>query len=190
MRLSSNTDPFCIRTANDVCLTCANGYYVQSSTGRCVVANLNCLRSDENGNCTACLPNYMLIKGNCIFPVRQCKEYSENGKCSTCEVGYYLTHDVCYPRDLTCQSYNSADQCIGCITTYYLIKGRCVFPALGFDPLCTDYLNSYCVACEVGSYLDNFVCRTVDSKCLSFDFKAAKCMECKKGFRAIGAACY
>lgn len=174
---TSDVDPYCLKLVDNKCTTCANGYFVSNTTGKCTPLNSNCLVVDvRTGLCTKCLPSLLLLNGTCVYPIENCVKYSVNYTCIQCSSsGYQLKNGICNNKDLTCAEYNSTGKCIKCINTYYLIKGKCIYPTFGFDPLCTDYIGSFCSACKTGSYLVNYICQAVDVNCIAFNYQRSIC---------------
>lgn len=111
------------------------------------------------------------------------------GKCESCRLGYFLKQGRCYYNDVTCAAYDTQGKCTQCVTTYYLVNGQCVYPSFGFDPLCVNYVHSYCVECQKDSFLSNYRCRAVDKNCLEFDVQNVRCKKCAKGYWAQGFDC-
>lgn len=180
----------CIILSGSQCQTCVNGYYPDPSSGRCVPLSLNCLAHNmQTGDCTQCLPQLILINNNCIVPVNKCIQYYGNATCANCDTGYYLKGTLCFPKDVTCAAYDPQGNCQTCLVTYYLINGVCVFPALGFDPLCSTYVNSYCTACSPGSYLSNYRCVSIDINCTRFDPASSLCTACANSLTPLGPNC-
>ena len=169
-----------------------NGYYVDSKSGRCKPTNLNCQENDNQGQCTSCLPNYLLVGGNCVVPIKKCIDYKSNGLCIACDTGYFLSHKtygICYPKDITCSSYDSNGNCQTCIATYHIFKGKCIFPAFGFDSQCGEYVNGYCTSCVSGYFLWHYKCRKIDVNCREFDEKKKKCLVCNVDKNPSGPFC-
>jgi hypothetical protein len=75
------------------------------------------------------------------------------------------------------------------VATYYLVRGKCVFPSMGFDPLCTSYLNSFCSSCRQGSFLANYRCFPIDPDCTAFDYTRLRCLHCANGLAIRGVGC-
>lgn len=181
-------DPYCISIQGVNCLRCVNGYYL-GQNGICTPLSLNCLKHNLNdGTCVKCIEPYILLGLDCVYPVENCVSYRD-GKCEKCPAGYFLKLGLCYMNDVTCQAYDPVGNCVQCVPTYYLIGGQCVFPSLGYDPLCTAYSNSYCVECQRGSFLSNYRCRAIDASCDDFDVKSLRCNRCVNGKTARGVGC-
>jgi hypothetical protein len=180
-------DPFCIRINGTDCNLCANGYFVDEN-GTCSALSLNCLAHDPNGTCLECLAGFILVSSNCIQTVDKCLDYSGEG-CSECAKGYFLKRGLCYQLDETCFFYDANGTCLECVATYYLINGSCVYPSLGFDPLCTTYVNSFCTSCRKGSFLANYRCMAIDSNCMSFDPAKFRCLKCANAMKPHGIGC-
>jgi hypothetical protein len=147
------------------------------------------IQNSTNGACLVCLSPYALMNNECIYPTANCLLYSANNSCYQCSQGYYLQDQTCYPNDITCTSYDIIGRCAKCVDTYYLINSACVYPALGFDPYCTVYANSYCTSCLIGYFLLNYRCAPIDAHCLSFDYKSGVCLNCDLGLLIRGANC-
>lgn len=80
---------------------------------------------------------------------------------------------------LLCDSYNkSTGKCITCTPGYFFQNDDCIYPALGVDPACTYYTNSYCSQCKQGYFLQNYFCTEIDPKCLDFDYSKSICKKC------------
>jgi len=155
-----------------------------------VPLSLNCLSNDlQTGLCTQCLPLLILVNGSCIVPIDKCIQYSNNSCIQCTSQAYYLKNGLCYNKDVTCGEYDTQGNCKTCVTTYFLVNGACIFPALGFDPLCNNYLNGYCTVCKSGSYLSNYACQQIDQNCVSFDYQKSICLQCSPGYSPQGGSC-
>lgn len=52
---------------------------------------------------------------------------------------------------------------------------------MGFDYHCENYSGVYCSKCSAGFYLKDYICRTIDIRCLNFNFDINQCVQCSSG---------
>lgn len=139
--------------------------------------------SKDNGYCASCYSGYFLFNYKCVSSqdlyIPFCKIVGQNGKCAECQDRYYLSNDACLPVSLLCDTFNKlTGKCLTCTPGYFFQNDECIYPALGIDPACTFYTNSYCSQCKPGYFLQNYFCTQIDSKCLDFDYSKNTCKKC------------
>jgi hypothetical protein len=190
---SQNNDPYCIKTQGTVCLTCASGYYL-SSSGACAQLNSLCKNSDmTNGNCLDCYPGYALSGNTCIvaaaISIAYCAQVVGN-VCSSCINGYYVSNGACAMVSVLCATYDqSTGVCLSCIPGYVFQANQCIYPSLGIDPYCSQYVNSYCTQCSSGYALVSYVCNPIDPNCTQYNQASNACTACSQGKTPQGPSC-
>jgi hypothetical protein len=147
-----------------------------------------------NGQCTICYTGYALVSGNCVLGqnvyIPYCKMADSQGKCSQCIDRYYMSNGTCTSVDITCNNYdNNTGNCLDCVSGYVFQDKQCILPALGIDPYCTYYTNSYCTSCQTGYFLQNYACTLIDSNCLQFDYTSNACVSCQNNTSPSGPNC-
>ncbi len=83
-------------TKEDKCQTCAYGYYLDATSGKCKQSPsgiLNCLTYQNGNTCLACQGDFYLINNSCLAvttPVTNCSNYKTDSICATCNAGSYI----------------------------------------------------------------------------------------------------
>lgn len=147
-------------TAQNVCTSCVEGYYV-SADGACTgCADSNCVSCTDGGICTSCVEGYYVDSlgrcSACSLSNAHCVYCSDEHTCSQCEWGYFV---------------NDINRCSGCSLT----NPNCVF--------CSD--KNTCTTCQWGFYLDAFnrcsgVAVPCDQNCDKryCDYMTGQCSKC------------
>ena len=92
---------------NSNCITCASGYFMNSS-GFCLPCSSNCSTCEGiEGNCTSCTANYDLVNNTCL---------------ASCQSGFYRNYlGDCLKCDVGCKECSgNASNCISCSVGYTL----------------------------------------------------------------------
>lgn len=181
--VTNNTDPYCIKIQGSICLQCANGYFL-GSNGVCQQVNPLCKGYNQtSGACISCYTGYFLQGVTCVIPsavsIPYCTLLNAAGACIQCQSSYYVNGNVCSPVSILCATYDQqTGLCTSCVNGYFYQGGVCIYPALGLDPACEHYTNSYCDQCATGFYLSNYVCTQIDQNCIQFDYQNSVCTSC------------
>jgi proprotein convertase subtilisin/kexin type 5 len=191
---SLNSDPYCIKVQGAACITCANGYYLASSTGLCTALNSMCKDSDmTNGNCLSCYGGYTLSNFNCIVAaavyIPYCSQVVGN-VCGQCINGYYVKDGACAMVSILCGTYDQATgACTSCIPSAFFQDNTCITPALGPDSYCSYYVNGYCTQCKGGYALLNYMCNPIDPLCTQYNPATNVCITCSQNKTPMGPSC-
>lgn len=212
-------DQNCFTTVNGSCTRCADSYVInqtgicQQITIGCLTFN------STTNRCIVCLPTYIMNSlGYCTLnngvspsivdsatalnistitnPDANCLQRDNNGLCTNCITRYYLISGICVAVPAQCQTYNMmTGKCITCIANYELYsQGNqteyCVQMPNATDPNClvTD-LNSFCIRCKVGYYINNGVCYIANTMCKTFDLIGGQCLTCYDGYTLEQSNC-
>lgn len=159
--------------ANNVCLSCATNYVLNSNT--CIFWLPNC--STMNGNvCQKCNTNYQLdVNGRCVLIPRipNCASQIDS-VCSACVTGYNLVNNQCVFNIPNCAQVNGL-VCAKCNVNYFITSdGKCeAIPKILNCNQQTDYI---CSSCNSGWTLSNNTCVYVIENCaLVNNMVCAKC---------------
>lgn len=159
-----------------LCLTCA-ALYTVNSTGLCVQCNvLNCATCQQANVCANCAPSYTLASTNiCIScNIDKCTSCLSNAICSACNdtassVEYFPSSNgnLCVQCDLSlvnmtnCQSCSADNSCAVCAPGYQV-----------YSP--TTNGNNVCIPCAFAN-------------CLTCNF--AGCQTCAPGYNPVNGTC-
>ena len=153
-------------TSDTICASCANGFYVNSSSlcSTCTINNCKtCLKVGLNLSCTLCNSGYRLASGQCIVCPSNCNTCTLSGStsiCSQCLSGYYLTGGACSIVTVTinnCQIYSSSSSCSSCVSGYYLKYSQC-YPCSLLCTTCDGDGFGNCLTCNSLANLFNKMC--------------------------------
>jgi hypothetical protein len=167
---NTNTDPYCIKSKDTFCITCANGYYLAPS-GNCTQTNPLCRTSDPTtGACNDCYSGYTLAPPTCIVAASVNIPYCQTVvgiSCTFCISGYFVKDGGCALANVLCATYDPQNgTCFSCVPGYVFQNAGCILPALGIDPFCQLYdPNSFCSQCVAGYALVSYVCTQIDVNC-------------------------
>lgn len=167
---NTNNDPYCIKSKDTFCITCANGFYLAPS-GNCTQVNPLCKASDPTtGACTDCYSGYTLAPPTCIVAAAVNIPYCQTVvgiSCTFCISGYFVKDGGCALANVLCAYYDPQNgTCWSCVPGYVFQNGGCILPALGIDNFCQVYdTNSFCSQCVSGYALVNYVCTQIDVNC-------------------------
>lgn len=132
----------------------------------------NCV-SMNNGVCTQCISNYVVVSGQCQPLIPNCTAYNLlTGICITCANGYTLQNQNCVQSQITptitnCQVVdpNNTSNCLICVYGYFPSGSTCQI----VSSLCNGFnvQTGACFACLYSLTLLNGKC--IDSNCLSIN---------------------
>lgn len=181
---------------NQTCLTCYNGFYYNVNTKACVIGNANCKTSNSsNGLCLTCFDGYQLGGGNCVLASSVINNVGSNVYCTQfngtacvkCMNRYYVKDNTCYSIDPNCLTYNATTgYCLTCYSGYSVSSlGNCFLPNSNTisDPYCTSVINSKCINCLNGWYVDQLTghCTLMSILCVNYDMLTGHCNQCASG---------
>jgi len=113
------------------CWTCAPGFTLNPSTGKCVACADNCSFCSHIGKCFTCKAGYHLAAdGTCATNMLpNCEYINVNGECISCKLGFYLVHSsngstTCDRCDAACNACadKGPQECTQCAVTKVSIK--------------------------------------------------------------------
>lgn len=142
---------------NGTCRTsCLSGYYVDTTSNRCIQCPLPCLVCTNRTVCSSCQSPYMLSGTTCI---------------SNCSIGYYYNSSLssCVNCSLPHCSYCTASGCLNCQSNYYSVYTN-------------NILTNCTILCPTGSYGDSISmnCTNCFTNCLACS-NYSWCNNCSSG---------
>lgn len=96
VRTYLDTNCILYKASEDKCDTCAYGYYLDTTSGKCKQSPsgiLNCQTYQNAFTCSACQGDYYLINNQCLAvgtPVSNCSHYKADSICDACSTGAYI----------------------------------------------------------------------------------------------------
>lgn len=130
-------DPNCqAYDANNNCNLCANKYYLDGASGKCMPVSPLCNTFNSlTGVCLSCYQGYILQTGQCIVGSSattdvNCKTFTNN-VCTQCYNGYFVGTGtgICTISSVLCKSSNNVTGvCLACYSGYILSAGSCIIP--------------------------------------------------------------
>ncbi len=180
----------CLSCSNlnpQVCLQCANGFYL--SSGNCFQCSSNCqtCNSTNNDQCFSCYPNSFLsasICSGCSSNCLTCQSSNQPNACLSCNSGFYLSNSVCVQGcPLNCFSCSGPNTCTQCLSGYTLFNQNnqtiCV-PCTTSCRTCAQGQPGSCMSCGTGFFLSGTTCVQCSANCNSCT--ATGCISCIGGF--------
>jgi len=171
-------------TSNSTTTTTTTTTTVVIDSNNTLIAN--CL-NQNNGVCTQCNQNYLVVSGKCQLAVKNCSAYNLlTGVCITCDNGLTLQNQQCVQSQITqnisnCQVIdpNNASNCLICVYGYFPKGSSCV----AVSSLCDGFnvQTGACFGCLYGLSLQNGAC--IDNNCLSFNANNS-CKQCSTSYQA------
>ncbi|ELP85579.1 protein kinase domain containing protein, partial [Entamoeba invadens IP1] len=159
--------PNCSECFDNKCVSCEEGFYLNSNNTCESCGITNCTTCEFNGTCDMCTFDKTLTKN-----MTQCSECESNEGClnclsdvvgcSVCREGYYLVDHFCERCGNKCTRCDSSGNCVQCETGYSTQNGVCV---------ACHYIQNHCSTCVSSSGL----CTSCD---LGYMILNTKCEEC------------
>ncbi|KAL4435263.1 hypothetical protein ABPG74_017355 [Tetrahymena malaccensis] len=208
----------CVDQYQFKCLSCYNGYYLDTLLQVCVKCTSPCNLCSSASICLSCLPNYQLNSAtNQCLPIcdvscaaNQCSVPQSQTSCTACNPNYFLqvTSNPSSPgsniqKCIQCQSpcqncTGSANFCTSCVT-YYVLQGNTCVPNCGNNcQTCIDPSDSNtCTQCNQGYYLSVTMtptsiikqCIACLSPCSNCQGSTTVCTSCVTNYTLYGNAC-
>ena len=143
-------DPNCLQfNLNNICMECANRFYL-ASDNKCMPVNPLCKTSSPaNGACLTCYPGYTLSGRDCVVgSERDANCQTFNGElCVKCYKNFYLNSGSgkCMAVNPLCRTSNEfTGECTSCYPGYEIIRGGCEV-AQSTDPNCKTLNGNQCI---------------------------------------------
>ncbi|KAL4481651.1 hypothetical protein ABPG74_007740 [Tetrahymena malaccensis] len=147
--------PGCMTCSSYGCITCYDGYYLETNL-QCVKCPMKDCVTCDNSGCLSCPTNYFLFDFNCV-PCQQKNCPTCNGYgCTSCYDGFYLQAGVC----ILCQEHCKLCNAFGCQTCKdgYFWDGKYCKLRCNVPNCQTCDRDGDCVVCQVGYTLQNYKC--------------------------------
>ncbi|EWS74737.1 hypothetical protein TTHERM_000227089 (macronuclear) [Tetrahymena thermophila SB210] len=147
--------PGCMTCSSYGCITCYDGYYLETNL-QCVKCPMKDCVTCNNAGCLECPTNYFLFEFNCV-PCQQKNCPTCNGYgCTSCFDGFYLQAGVC----ILCQEHCKLCNAFGCQTCKdgYFWDGKHCQLRCNVPNCQTCDRDGDCVVCQIGYTLQNFKC--------------------------------
>lgn len=178
----------CSNTNPSTCITCLQGYSLQS-TNICVPCQSPCktCAASNPSSCLSCYNNAFLGNSTCL----QCAASSNcltcsqtnTSQCLTCPFGFSLNSgNICvFGCPNNCLSCSSASVCTMCVEGYSPNSQGVCLPCLSNCRGCSSQANGVCVSCGQGFFVNTQqVCQACSSFCLTCS--NIGCSQCMVGY--------
>lgn len=171
------------------CLTCPAGYLL--SGGLCL-AKIACTTSNTQGACTSCPAGYQIYQNLCILIITlnpYCLTF-QGTICTVCKPNYYLgSNGICIALSSACKTYNmQTGYCNSCPVGYILYNNQC-FNLVFSNPYCQVFTGTSCTTCYNRYWLNNGICKPVNSLCVTYDQATGFCLSCGSGYNLQNGLC-
>ncbi|ELP94835.1 protein kinase domain containing protein, partial [Entamoeba invadens IP1] len=180
-----------ISTTNNFCLSCPNGFYLNSQKtcmscgNNCSVCSLESVSStlsfklddasatqnDSTLVCKLCKGGYAFKENTSIC--LDSKEITKNCKnaipgtsssgCAVCMDGYYRDNVICKPCISNCEFCNTHSTCLKCASEYFLLTNSTKCIPYSENANCKKVLQYGCDRCNDGFFVDKQFCTSCDS---------------------------
>ncbi len=184
-------------SSETICTTCGKGFYMDTTTARCLLCSDRCLSCTVVNLITKCSS---CDSGTYLDSVTQsCKSCPTGAKtCSSstaiidCQTGYkkasnslYCT--ACPSNCISCPVSDSV--CATCSTGYYLNVSSCVKCTISNCNTCSKSGSTvYCTSCASGYLLKSGACVGCPSNCKTCT-STTTCTVCNESYYALSGAC-
>ncbi|KAL4506331.1 hypothetical protein ABPG73_017065 [Tetrahymena malaccensis] len=170
---------------NNQCSSCYDGFYLNDFS--CIQCQPPCQNCIDQNNCLSCQENYLYNQQTnqctliCPDLCQQCQLNEDNSiQCIQCKDGFYLSNQSCLQCSspcLTCQL--SDNNCLSCVSNYTFKNGLCFPDCDQTCKTCTlPNLNSACLTCQDGYYLNNNYCLPCQQPCQNCQQSPNNCLSC------------
>lgn len=193
---ASNQTNCAVLSQSGACVSCSSGYYVDSSTSRCVAVPTNntfanCAAYSGSIACTGCASGYYISSGACVLAnttVANCDLYSANGVCSSCRSGFIFSYNnsLCVPLTAAsnCQQYTYAG-CTSC-NSGYILNRNLFYSAYTSTATGADWVYAF----SSGSgHVPLLVCQAITVTNCAVLLNYNTCQTCSDGYYLSSGAC-